>query len=195
MTLQVRSNPQDWVSLFLCVSRLQIEWAGLPQLHPLSAGAGDNGQSLLSIGHGQDEVTVAEPATSSEVTRWNERKWCDEMSLERLQMRWDDVSWNSAKQSDSRSDQMRQTWTNEIWCHYVLQLLPSCLTEPLTQTKMAATSPLSLKAQKLKQNILMRVPPSCSCDSLWGAGPWYHICTHTDTVMRLTPHFKRQVTD
>ncbi len=58
-----------WTATLLrCVSRLQTEWAGLPQLHPLSARAGDVVQSLFTIWRGQDEVTVAKPTTSSEVS-------------------------------------------------------------------------------------------------------------------------------
>lgn len=58
------------VELLLCFStfRLPTEWAGSPQLHPLSARAGDTVQSLLSVGHGQDEVTITEPTASSEVS-------------------------------------------------------------------------------------------------------------------------------
>lgn len=54
-------------SFHFFMNRLQAEWAGLPQLHPLSPRSGYVIQSLLPLRHGEDEVTVAEPATPSEV--------------------------------------------------------------------------------------------------------------------------------
>lgn len=50
-------------------SRLSSQWAGLPQLHPVSARPGDVIQSQLSLRHGKDEVAFTQPAPHPQVRR------------------------------------------------------------------------------------------------------------------------------
>lgn len=67
MRKRFRLTPSVWAPNENLVSRLQAEWAGLPQLHPLGSRAGHLGQSQLSQRPAPDEVPVAEPAAASEV--------------------------------------------------------------------------------------------------------------------------------